>query len=281
MDNDTKGKFAAITARNYAGQAKWFLNGYWKEHEKDAEQIWEYVQLAIIIDHRRGKEGNELDELEAHRFLERLGETLTVKDMRQRLTDIDLDFNRRMALIEYLIFRYTKKVKEVANAHQGGEEMRKKVKAAEELVVLANNALDELSQRLEAEKQALAYERLAESNCRRAEAEALKAEDESRQSEAAAKVREQSALERESVAEQRAREAKAADDENKARALHPQEVHVRQAHHRTRGEVRRGHSSRRAIPSPPACAALITFRPFSCIFCISFPFSFLPCKGIV
>lgn len=52
--------------------------------------------------------GCELDEFEAHRFLEHMGEALTVAEMRVRLRDIDIDFNRRVALIEYLMQKFGK-----------------------------------------------------------------------------------------------------------------------------------------------------------------------------
>lgn len=39
--------------------------------------------------------------------------------MRAKLKEIDVDFNKRMALIEYLIFKFKKGVPEVVNAHQG------------------------------------------------------------------------------------------------------------------------------------------------------------------
>ena len=42
-----------------------------------------------------------------------------MQEMRNKLREIDVDFNKRMALIEYLIFRYKKNLKEVINAPQG------------------------------------------------------------------------------------------------------------------------------------------------------------------
>jgi flagellar biosynthesis GTPase FlhF len=172
MDSKLKTQFDQITTRTYAGQAKWFLNGFWKEHEKDAEAIWEMVNNAIKIDHRKGKEGNELDEFEAHRFLEGLGETLTVKDMRDKLREIDVDFNKRMALIEYLIFKYNKGVVQVISAPQGGGgKNAARLEAAQKLVDAASIALDEMSRLLEAEKQALAYQKIAEADAVRAEEE--------------------------------------------------------------------------------------------------------------
>jgi hypothetical protein len=72
---------------------------------------------------KKGKDGNELDELQAHRFLESFGETLSVAEMRNALREIDLDFNKKVALIEYLVFKYKKdvNVNKLVNATQGNK----------------------------------------------------------------------------------------------------------------------------------------------------------------
>jgi|EP01047_Picozoa_sp_COSAG01_P034061 hypothetical protein len=46
----------------------------------------------------------------AHRFLESRGETETVAGLRDVMSSLDLDSNRRMALIEYLLFRFQKSI---------------------------------------------------------------------------------------------------------------------------------------------------------------------------
>jgi hypothetical protein len=75
---DLKNKFIALTRKAYVGQAQWYLNGFWKDGaEKEAEVIWKYAQKFIELDPKK-KEGNELDEFWSHKFLESLGETLTV-----------------------------------------------------------------------------------------------------------------------------------------------------------------------------------------------------------
>lgn len=51
-------------------------SGFWELHGKDAETIWEQVNICILLDTKNGKAGNELDEFQAHRFLEQLGNTL-------------------------------------------------------------------------------------------------------------------------------------------------------------------------------------------------------------
>lgn len=58
----------------------------------------------------------ELNEFEAHRFLEKKGESKTVKDMREELAEIDLDMNKRVSFIEYLLFRYKKTLKDLFTA---------------------------------------------------------------------------------------------------------------------------------------------------------------------
>ncbi len=54
----------------------------------------------------KGAEGKDVDEMLAHRFLEKLGMTLTALKMREALRDIDIDFNRMVSMSEYLLYRY-------------------------------------------------------------------------------------------------------------------------------------------------------------------------------
>jgi len=44
-------------------------------------------------------------EYSAHIFLEKRGETLTVKDLRDYMKLLDLDANHAVAMIEYLLFK--------------------------------------------------------------------------------------------------------------------------------------------------------------------------------
>jgi hypothetical protein len=75
---DLKSRFLELTRMPYVDQAKWFLNGFWAEGiEKECETVWKYAQKCIELDEKK-KNGNELDEFWAHKFLESFGETLTV-----------------------------------------------------------------------------------------------------------------------------------------------------------------------------------------------------------
>ena len=99
-------------------QAKHFLNAFWsrqaggipdegfEKHQEKAEEIWNYTAEFIKLDKRKKDAGNELDEFEAHQFLEHTVGALTVKDMRAALTAIDIDFNRMMSITEFLVFHY-------------------------------------------------------------------------------------------------------------------------------------------------------------------------------
>eukprot|EP01103_Thecamoeba_quadrilineata_P002565 TRINITY_DN12501_c0_g1_i1.p1 TRINITY_DN12501_c0_g1~~TRINITY_DN12501_c0_g1_i1.p1 ORF type:complete len:222 (+),score=73.77 TRINITY_DN12501_c0_g1_i1:42-707(+) len=114
--------FKKVTARTYKNQATFFLNAFWAEHHGEAENIWNFVQKFIKLDIENGKEGKDLDEFNAHRFLEQNGETLTIVKLREILRETDLDFNKRFSLIEYLLYRYKQNVKELLSRPQGTNE---------------------------------------------------------------------------------------------------------------------------------------------------------------
>ena len=48
----------------------------------------------------KGENGNELDEFKAHQFLEKTEGAQTVAQMRKELKEIDIDFNKYVALSE-------------------------------------------------------------------------------------------------------------------------------------------------------------------------------------
>jgi len=136
-----KDQFAELTQKTYKQQAIWFLNGFWVEVEKEAEQIWKYTRKFEELDPKK-KTGCDLDEFWSHKFLESWGETLTVIKLREMLKKIDLDVNGRMSAIEYFCFRYAKSIPQVVKAPQGSntEELKKAQQKLDEL----NDALDKL-----------------------------------------------------------------------------------------------------------------------------------------
>jgi len=169
VDPKYREKFEALTKKTYVNQAKWFLNGFWDHGaEKESENIWKFAQKFIELDKRK-KEGNDLDEFEAHKFLEAQGETLTVIALREKLRQIDVDNNNRMALIEYLIFKYSKSIEAVVNAPQSDN--KEELEKASRMLESAEAALSEMQTKLEEQKQALAAQKKAEDDARKAEDE--------------------------------------------------------------------------------------------------------------
>jgi len=133
-------RFKEFTNLTYSEQSKAFLNAYWNEYQGDCEQVWTWTHQFIALDHENGKEGHDLDEFNAHRFLEKLGETRTIKDLRDELRDIDMDFNRRMALLEYLLFHYRKTISDFIRRPQGDN--TEEIQQAQDQLDQAQAALD-------------------------------------------------------------------------------------------------------------------------------------------
>jgi len=136
-------EFRKLTGLTYMKQATYFMNAYWEEvAEKEAETIWGYEHQMEELDTKQKKQGSDLDEMQSHRFLETMGETLTVKKLREKLKTIDYDKNRRMALLEYLIFKYNRTVKELLGRPQGDN--TEFLAKAEKKMRAATNALSQV-----------------------------------------------------------------------------------------------------------------------------------------
>jgi len=208
--SDLKTRFLELTRMKYSDQAKWFLNGFWKEGaEEEAENIWKFAAKFMELDPRK-KEGNELDEFWSHKFLESLGETLTVIKLREELRRIDLDANGKMALLEYLCFRYGKTVQAVIDSPQGDNteeinEASAKLQAVQDALMEVSRQLEEQKQVENELKQTLQSQKQALENQRREEAAQKKVVEELKVAETAQKK----ALEDQRAAEDVVRNAEA------------------------------------------------------------------------
>lgn len=182
-------KFAEVTALNHKEQAIWWLNGFWADGaEEERENIWSYTHLAIEIESgvkplygKRRIEGNytcDLDEMKSHIFLEKLGETLTVRALRTRLKELDVDNNKRMALVEYLLARYNKTPAEVAYATQGEGASAEELAEAQRQLDAALAAMARAQQAAEDAAEALAAQQAAERALKKAESELRQAVEE-------------------------------------------------------------------------------------------------------
>jgi len=66
------------------------------------------------------QDAKDLDEFQAHRFLEKKGETLTIIELRSFLSELDLDKNKKLAFIEYLLYKYKKNLIQLFTPPPGG-----------------------------------------------------------------------------------------------------------------------------------------------------------------
>merc|ERR1719192_2908316 len=124
-------EFAALgQKKNYAYQAQFFLNAYWKEFASEVDEVWEFTHDFIELD-KKGASGCTLDEFEAHRLLEKQGTVLTVIEMRNALKEIDLDTDNKMSLIEYCVWKYKLDIETLMTRPQG---VSKQLEAAAEKI---------------------------------------------------------------------------------------------------------------------------------------------------
>lgn len=141
--------------------------------QQESENIWKFWSKFVELDDKK-KDGNCLDEFEAHRFLESLNEAMSVVEMRKKLREIDVNSDGQTSMIEYLIFRYNFTVEQAVNAPQG--ENQAEVARAQAMFDQVNAALDQ-------QREAVAQLAAAEAELAAAEAElqaavdALKAEE--------------------------------------------------------------------------------------------------------
>lgn len=185
-------KFKTFTSQPYVEQGKAFLNAYWDELSGEAELIWGFSNQFVTLDVEKGKEGHDLDEFNAHRFLEKLGETKTIKQMREEFKDIDMDFNKRMALLEYLLFRYRKTITDFVKRPQGDntEELREAQRQLDE----AQNALDIAKQAARESDEAAAIAKLEAEKAKKTAAEAKVQAERARESAEQARIKAEEAL---------------------------------------------------------------------------------------
>jgi len=140
-------------------------------------QQFKEIEYGMKVIERKGKgkdlvqeykEGCYLDEFKAHKFLESLGEVLTVKELRKKLEAIDIDKNRKMAISEFLLFKFSKHPKDLVESPQGGNQ--KELDEAQAKFAEVQSALTDVTEKLEAQKIALAAQKEAKAAAETAKA---------------------------------------------------------------------------------------------------------------
>jgi len=204
--------FNAVTQKPYKDQAIFYLNAYWPDQfEKDEgarDKVYKEWQAFLEVDKlqweevnkkvwKQGwKEGNSLDELFSHKYLERLNKVLTVVAFRTEFRKIDVNFDKRMAMIEYLLFAHNRSVADLMDKPQGDNS--KELEEAQAQLAAVQAALAELQERNEKQKVLVAAQQAAEAAAQAALEESIQA-----------KHKAEAALESQKVAEASVRKAEA------------------------------------------------------------------------
>ena len=120
-------------------------------------QVDAFVKLDKMSSEKKGEDGCELDQFWSAKFLEDNDKAITALERKAALKEIDKNNNGRMALIEYLLWKFKKTVHAVANAPQGSnQDALAKAKAQMDAV---QKALDEVLasiEKLQQEREQLA-----------------------------------------------------------------------------------------------------------------------------
>eukprot|EP00211_Chloroparvula_japonica_P008058 CAMPEP_0119121064 /NCGR_PEP_ID=MMETSP1310-20130426/1853_1 /TAXON_ID=464262 /ORGANISM="Genus nov. species nov., Strain RCC2339" /LENGTH=316 /DNA_ID=CAMNT_0007110601 /DNA_START=113 /DNA_END=1063 /DNA_ORIENTATION=- len=141
---DDSAKLRELCKKPYKDQAVWFLNAFWPQFGEQAETLWNFVDMASTIDNAKAA-GNALDEMEAHRFLEKVDEAHTVLQMRNALRKTGAvgqnERPKEVPITHYLLFKYEVDWHKLVNATQGdnSEEIAK----AQEMLNAVQAAYDE------------------------------------------------------------------------------------------------------------------------------------------
>jgi len=212
-------KLKDLCTKTHKEQVIWFLNAFWEEGlDQHAELLWKWTDKYKGFDLQKGEAGNELDELNAHRFLEFFKETMTVTEMRDNLrsTGAIVGNMRAVPITHILIFRFKKDWHKLVNAPQGDN--RAEIEEAQRLLDEVSKAFKEAEAAATAAKARLREAEAAEATAKAREAEAVASENAAKAREAEAKASEAEAKSREASAKASAEEAAARESEAKAKA---------------------------------------------------------------
>jgi len=192
-----------LSKKTYQDQAQWFLNVFWQNEDpntisladkpEEAENIWKWCKSCEDLD-QRGSTGNELDEFEAHKFLEKEMGALTMRDMREALREIDVDFNKMVSLTEFLIYHFKVDWKLLTSAKSALDPVSAK------MLDDAKVKLEESQKALTDSTQAAADAKVAAETAAEEAKEAIAREAESKEAAAAAVEEEAAAAEVEEAA---------------------------------------------------------------------------------
>ena len=193
--NDNE-KLLDLCSKTHKEQAVWFLNAFWEDFaEKEAENIWNFVDQAQNIDNAKAA-GTALDEMEAHRFLEKADSAHTVLEMRNLLRKTGAigqsERPKSVPLSHYFLFKYdahsNKLFHDLVTRSQGDNQ--KQIEEAQAKLDAVQTAFDEASRTATAAAASLKAAQEKEAVAKSREADAKSAETSAHASAEAAKTRE-------------------------------------------------------------------------------------------
>eukprot|EP00008_Paramoeba_atlantica_P012328 CAMPEP_0201476408 /NCGR_PEP_ID=MMETSP0151_2-20130828/1606_1 /ASSEMBLY_ACC=CAM_ASM_000257 /TAXON_ID=200890 /ORGANISM="Paramoeba atlantica, Strain 621/1 / CCAP 1560/9" /LENGTH=350 /DNA_ID=CAMNT_0047856757 /DNA_START=88 /DNA_END=1136 /DNA_ORIENTATION=+ len=172
-------KLHSLCKKTHKEQTVWFLNAFWDDFaSQHAEALWVFVEHAVKIDNAK-ETGNELDEMEAHRFLEKADEAHTVLEMRALLRKTGAigqsERPKAVPLSHYYLFKFhsqsAKLFHELVTRGQGDNS--KQIEEAQAKLDAVSAAFDEASRAANAADASLREAQSNEAAAKKAEAEAI------------------------------------------------------------------------------------------------------------
>jgi len=109
-DKELQDKLSEVQDMGFDDQIKAFLRAFVAEFSGSFEKV---LDLGERFRKYIKRSDNQLEEHELHKFLEDNGQAKTILFVREQLRLIDLDFNKRISIIEYLLFEYKKTLQEM------------------------------------------------------------------------------------------------------------------------------------------------------------------------
>lgn len=107
-------RFLALSKKSFSQQGKIFLNAYWARKfnsaPEDCEHIFQaFKTISNLCD--EGFKGCDVKQWQAHQFLEKTDAAITWEKFKKKFSQMDLDFNDRLSLLEYLVFKFDGDIK--------------------------------------------------------------------------------------------------------------------------------------------------------------------------
>lgn len=167
---EDKQKLETISKKTFKEQAIWYLNAtYGVDQDKNAEDLWNYVNKFAEYEIENHEAGCALDELNMHRVLEFFNLHKTIRDFRDDLRAKGIEIKRTFSLMLFFIWNYNLDIHKIVNAPQGAQ-------SAE--LAKAQEMLDQCQKMLEEATKKASEAALKEKELANAEREVQKALDE-------------------------------------------------------------------------------------------------------